>query len=128
MEGFMYRVHPQTKNILDNLDYLSDVKEKVSIKASFGFNADVSETHRLRNPILGGGAILDVGCYPLTMAKLIAGHIQGLHFAEPKNFSATGQIDKTGVDLQSHAQLFFSESIESYFTICLLLILEELSH
>jgi len=113
MEAFMYRVHPQTKNILDNLDYLSDVKEKVSIKASFGFNADVSETHRLRNPILGGGAILDVGCYPLTMAKLIAGHIQGLHFAEPKNFSATGQIDKTGVDLQSHAQLFFSESIEA---------------
>ena len=113
MEAFMYRTHPQTKNILDNLGYLSDLKEKVSIEASFGFNADVSETHRLRNPILGGGAILDVGCYPLTMAKLIAGHLQGLHFAEPKNFSATGQIDKTGVDLQSHAQLIFSESIEA---------------
>ena len=113
MEAFMYRMHPQTKHILDNLDYLSDEKEQISIKASFGFNADVSETHRLRNPNLGGGAILDVGCYPLTMAKLIAGHLQGLHFAEPKNFSATGQIDKTGVDLQSHAQLIFSESIEA---------------
>ena len=113
MEAFMYRAHPQTKNILDNLDYLSDVNEKVLIEASFGFNADVSETHRLRNPNLGGGAILDVGCYPLTMVKLIAGHLQGLRFAEPKNFSATGQIDKTGVDLQSHARLIFSESIEA---------------
>ena len=113
MEAFMYRAHPQTKNILDNLNYLSDVNEKVLIEASFGFNADVSETHRLRNPNLGGGAILDVGCYPLTMVKLIAGHLQGLRFAEPKNFSATGQIDKTGVDLQSHARLIFSESIEA---------------
>ena len=113
MEAFMYKTHPQTKNILDNLDYLSDEKEKVLIEASFGFNADVSEKHRLRNPILGGGAILDVGCYPLTMVKLIAGHLQDLHFAEPKNFSATGQIDKTGVDLQSHAQLIFSELIQA---------------
>ena len=113
MEAFMYRVHPQTKNILDNLDYLFDLKEKVLIEASFGFKADVSETHRLRNPNLGGGAILDVGCYPLTMVKLIAGHLQGLHFAEPKNFTATGQIDKTGVDLQSHAKLIFSKSIEA---------------
>tara|TARA_B100001250_G_scaffold391024_1_gene391517 strand:+ start:5011 stop:7014 length:2004 start_codon:yes stop_codon:yes gene_type:complete len=113
MEAFMYRAHPQTRNILDNLNFLSDAKEKVLIEASFGFKADVPATHRLRNPELGGGAILDVGCYPLTMAKLIAGQLQDLSFAEPKSFSATGQIDKTGVDLQSHAHLIFSDSIEA---------------
>ena len=113
MEAFMYRTHPQTKNILDNLNFLSDAKEKIMIEASFGFKADVPSTHRLRNPELGGGAILDVGCYPLTMVKLIAGQLQGLAFADPKSLSATGQIDKMGVDLQSHAHLIFSDLIEA---------------
>ena len=113
MEGFMYRMHPQTKNILENLNIFSDTKEKILIEASFGFAAEVAKDHRLRNPDLGGGAILDIGCYPLTMCKLIAGHLQGAPFAEPKEFSATGQLDETGVDLQSHAHLIFSETIEA---------------
>ena len=113
MEAFMYRTHPQTRNILDNLHFLSDAKSKIMIEASFGFKADVLATHRLRNPELGGGAILDVGCYPLTMAKLIAGQLQGLAFAEPKSLLATGQLDETGVDLQSHAHLIFSDLIEA---------------
>ena len=113
MEAFMYRTHPQTRNILDNLNFLSDTKSKIMIEASFGFKADVLATHRLRNPELGGGAILDVGCYPLTMAKLIAGQLQGLAFAEPKSLLATGQLDETGVDLQSHAHLIFSDLIEA---------------
>ena len=113
MEAFMYRTHPQTRNILDNLHFLSDAKSKIMIEASFGFKADVLATHRLRNPELGGGAILDVGCYPLTMAKLIAGQLQGQAFAEPKSLLATGQLDETGVDLQSHAHLIFSDLIEA---------------
>ncbi len=113
MEAYMYRIHPQTKNILDNLDFILDAKEKVLIEASFGFKADVKEDHRLRNPDLGGGAILDIGCYPLTMSKLIAGHLQGLSFADPIYLSAQGTLDRTGVDLQSHANLTFSETIEA---------------
>ena len=113
MEAFMYRMHPQTRNILDNLNFLLHAKDKIMIEASFGFQADVSVTHRLRNPELGGGAILDVGCYPLTMSKLIAGQLQDLSFADPIYLSATGQIDKTGVDLQSYAHLIFSDSIEA---------------
>ena len=113
MEGFMYRTHPQTKNILNNLEIFSMSKEKILIEASFGFISDVSTDHRLRNPLLGGGAILDIGCYPLSMSKLIAGHLQGLPFAEPKKLLAKGRLDKTGVDLQSHAHLIFSENIEA---------------
>ena len=113
MEGFMYRMHPQTKNILENLNIFSDTKEKILIEASFGFAAEVAKDHRLRNPNLGGGAILDIGCYPLTMCKLIAGHLHGAPFAEPKEFSASGQLDETGVDSQSHAHLIFSETIEA---------------
>ena len=55
MEGFMYRTHPQTKNILDNLHIFIGDKEKILIEASFGFAAEVPIDHRLRNPDLGGG-------------------------------------------------------------------------
>jgi aryl-alcohol dehydrogenase-like predicted oxidoreductase len=47
------------------------------------------------------------------MVKLIAGQLQGLAFADPKSLSATGQIDETGVDLQSYAHLIFSDLIEA---------------
>ena len=113
MEAYMYRVHPQTLNILNQLSLFDETNEKILIEGSFGFKAEISTDHRLRNPLLGGGAILDVGCYPLSMSKLIAGHLQGLPFAEPKSITAAGRLDETGVDLQSDAHLVFSDHIEA---------------
>ena len=113
MEAYMYRTHPQTTNILDNLNVFNDTQDKIIIKSSFGFSADLPKEHRLRNPLLGGGAILDVGCYPLSMSKLIAGALQDLPYADPVSISATGILDETGVDLQSQAHLIFSDKIEA---------------
>ena len=93
MEAYMYRVHPQTLNILNQLSLFDETNEKILIEGSFGFKAEISTDHRLRNPLLGGGAILDVGCYPLSMSTLIAGHLQGLPFAEPKSITAAGRLD-----------------------------------
>ena len=88
-------------------------KEEISIESSLGFTAELSESHRLRNPMLGGGAILDVGCYPLSISKLIAGRIQGAPFSDPESIEASGRIDSTGVDLQSTATLVFSDRIKA---------------
>ena len=49
MEAYMYRVHPQTFNILDNLSIFDNTKNKITITSSFGFSADLPESHRLRN-------------------------------------------------------------------------------
>jgi aryl-alcohol dehydrogenase-like predicted oxidoreductase/predicted dehydrogenase len=114
MEAYMYRVHPQTFNILDNLSIFDNKKNKITITSSFGFSADLPESHRLRNPHMGGGAILDVGCYPLSMAKLIAGRLNGLSFADPETIDAKGRLDSTGVDLQSEARILFSGNVEAY--------------
>ena len=114
MEAYMYRVHPQTFNILDNLSIFDNKKNKITITSSFGFSADLPESHRLRNPYMGGGAILDVGCYPLSMAKLIAGRLNGLSFADPETIDAKGRLDSTGVDLQSEAHIVFSGNVEAY--------------
>ena len=41
---------------------------------------------------LGGGTILDLGCYPVTYSRHIAGAVQGKDFAEPVEFHGTGRI------------------------------------
>jgi len=114
MEAYMYRVHPQTLNILENLSIFKNTSKKITITSSFGFSADMPESHRLRNPLLGGGAILDVGCYPLSMAKLIAGKLGICLLLIQQSIESSGRLDSTGVDLQSEAHIVFSDNIEAY--------------
>ena len=113
MEAYMYRTHPQTFNILKNIESLCDTNEKVEINASFGFHAEIPKDHRLRDPMLGGGAIMDVGCYPLSMSKLLAGHILKKPYADPISIEGSGNLDETGVDSNSKARILFSENIEA---------------
>ena len=113
MEAYMYRTHPQTFNILQNIECLRGSNEKIEINSSFGFNAEISKEHRLRNPMLGGGAIMDVGCYPLSMSKLLAGRLLKKPYADPKSIEACGNLDETGVDSNSKARILFSENIEA---------------
>ena len=48
-----------------------------------GYFSSSSFHGELFNKNLGGGAILDVGCYPLSMVRLIAGAFEGAPFADP---------------------------------------------
>ncbi len=112
MEAFMYRTHPQTHEILKLVkEHFQD--NKVLISSSFGFNAPVPEDHRLRNPDLAGGAILDVGCYPLSMARLIAGTIDGKPFLDPISMEVSSELDSTGVDADSTAKITFNDKIQA---------------
>lgn len=74
MEAFMYRCHPQTAKLTE-LRKEGAIGEVRMIKASFGFDAvdTIDASHRLVNPAMGSGEILDVGCYPVSMSRLIAG-------------------------------------------------------
>ena len=78
----MYRHHPQTLKIIDIIK--SGLIGKVkNIKNLCGFDIGkkilgieikkLNYNSRLLNKNLGGGAILDLGCYPLSMSILIAG-------------------------------------------------------
>ena len=59
MEAFMYRTHPQTDKIRELVkEEFKDIP--ITIEASFGFSAQVPEEHRLVNPELGGGSIMDL--------------------------------------------------------------------
>lgn len=106
MEAFMYRMHAQTNKIKEIIKSEFS-KRPVSIEASFGFQANVNKKHRLLNPILGGGSIMDVGCYPLSMARMIAGLANRKDFLDPIEFEVESELNEQGIDLFSKAYLRF---------------------
>ncbi|MCC5840557.1 MAG: aldo/keto reductase [Opitutales bacterium] len=111
MEAFMYRCHPQTEKLLE-LIRSGIIGEVRVIEAEFSFNAPVDPASRLFNHDLGGGAILDVGGYPMSMARLLAGAAMGKPFAEPDQFGAAGTIGAISrVDEWSVASLRFPGGI-----------------
>ena len=110
MEAFMYRCHPQTKRIAE-LVRDGAIGEVRHVESSFSFNADFATDGRIYDAELGGGGILDVGGYPVSMARLIAGAATGQAFADPVSVSAVGRIGETGVDEWTTASLGFASGL-----------------
>lgn len=63
------------------------------IVADFGFAANFGPEHRVFNPELGGGALLDLGIYPLSVAAGLLGPVLEVR--------AQAQMGPTGVDVQT---------------------------
>lgn len=110
MEAFMYRCHPQTAKVCD-LIREGVVGEVRMIQGAFGFNAGFNPQSRLFANELGGGGIMDVGCYPVSYARLVAGAAEGRPFANPVSVSAEGKLVETGVDGWAAAVLRFASGI-----------------
>ena len=110
MEAFMYRCHPQTKKLVELLKNKALGEIRV-IQAAFSFNAGFSQESRLFKNSLAGGGILDVGCYCISMSRLIAGVANGKDFIEPLEVKSLGHFTETGVDGWSAAILKFPGDI-----------------
>lgn len=91
MEAYMYRFHPQTKKVVERVRS-GAIGEVRLIRASFNIMMGFNPDHRMFNKALGGGTILDLGCYPVTYSRHIAGAVQGKDFAEPVEFHGTGHV------------------------------------
>jgi predicted dehydrogenase len=61
----------------------------------------------LFDPELGGGSILDVGGYPVSFARLVAGIVESTPFAEPVQVLGSMSLGPTGVDELASAELIF---------------------
>lgn len=114
-EAFMYRFHPQTAKLVELVES-GAIGTVQHIEASFAFAADLPADHRLMNPELAGGGILDVGGYPVSIARLIAGAAVGAPFADPTELTAAGTIGSTGVDDWATASLTFASGITAHVT------------
>ena len=110
MEAFMYRCHPQTAKLVELLraGTIGDVRV---IQATFSFQAGFNATGRLFSNAFAGGGILDVGCYPVSFARLVAGAATGQNFANPIDVKGVGHLGQTGVDEWATAVLKFPGEI-----------------
>jgi predicted dehydrogenase len=89
MEAFMYRFHPQTLKIQE-LIAAGAVGQVRMIRAVFSFTVSDPANVRL-SAELAGGALMDVGCYPVNFARMVAG-------AAPERVTATARWARSGVD------------------------------
>lgn len=110
-EAFMYRLHPQTLKLVE-LIKSGVIGEVRMIKSSFGFAMPgFMPEHRLYANNLAGGGILDVGGYPVSMVRLIAGAATGKPFAEPDKVAGAAHLGQSGVDEWASALLHFPGGI-----------------
>ncbi len=110
-EAFMYRLHPQTAKIIE-LVRSGAIGEVRMIQSSFGFNMGrFQPQHRLFASELAGGGIMDVGCYPVSMARLLVGAATGKAFADPVKVAGTARLNDEGTDDFAAAILTFENGI-----------------
>jgi predicted dehydrogenase/aryl-alcohol dehydrogenase-like predicted oxidoreductase len=110
MEAFMYRCHPQTARLVELLK--SGIIGQIRvIQATYSFHSAYNPEGRLFNNALGGGGILDVGCYCASIARLVAGAALGQSFADPIQVTGTAHVGQTGVDEYAVASLSFPGDI-----------------
>jgi predicted dehydrogenase len=62
------------------------------VQADFGAVFGVSDSHRVMDPMLAGGALLDIGIYPISVATFFLGAVEDVQ--------ATATIGHTGIDEQ----------------------------
>jgi len=103
-EAFMYRHHPQTLKVKEIIDS-GKIGKLQLIKGSFSFVLSREGDVRF-DKALGGGSIWDIGCYPISYARMIAG-------AEPLEVFAWQVTGPTGIDLSLVGQMRFPDDVHA---------------
>jgi len=94
MEAMWMRCNPAVRRIAE-LVADGAIGEVTAVHADFGLQGPFEPTHRLLDPTLGGGALLDLGVYPLNLAHLILGTPATVH--SWARLTAAGVDDNTGM-------------------------------
>jgi xylose dehydrogenase (NAD/NADP) len=105
-EGFMWRHTPQAER-LESLVREGAIGELRLVRAAFSFPLDRFPDVRW-DAELDGGALLDVGCYCVSGARLLAG-------AEPERVTGESVTAESGVDARFAGTLRFPEDVLATF-------------
>jgi predicted dehydrogenase len=105
MEAFMYRFHPRSRRIKQIVDH-GAIGRPCLVRSAFCFHMDDAvlqsgDNVRLK-PEMGGGALLDVGCYSVSVARWLMG-------AEPTAVQAQAVYHPAGVDMHLVGTLRFEQ-------------------
>ncbi len=124
-EGFMYRYHPQIKYVLDVIKS-NEIGDIECMESSFGINIltkkkfllfqtkkKIDKEDRKFNKKLGGGCVLDLGCYPSSFSLLIGSLTNKISNNKIKLQNIQNKIGDTEVDIDARAELLFENGFES---------------
>ncbi len=106
MEAFMYRYHPRYEKLI-RLVQDGGLGSLRAIQVDFTYNQSKTNDIRLA-PELGGGALMDVGCYCIDITRQFSGR-------EPLAVQAHMVNGTTGIDLQTFALMDMGDSIFAQF-------------
>lgn len=102
MEAFMYRFHPQTTWALEQIK-AGTIGPVRLVRASFSFDIRSRPENIRVQPDLAGGALMDVGCYPVNFCRAVYGHA-------PLTVAARVHVARPGgVDMATNAVLDFGQ-------------------
>jgi len=124
-EAFMYLYHPQIKKILELIN-VGEIGELVSMESMFGHDV-LNKTNffgfkkrkkldlndRRYNKKMGGGAILDLGCYPVSLSTLIASLKSKIDYDKVQLLNKKNIVGSTNVDVDSYVELNFENEFKS---------------
>jgi predicted dehydrogenase len=110
MEAFMYRFHPRTEQVIERVraGALGPLR---MIQSSFTFKLTHPDNIRLRAD-LGGGSLMDVGCYCVNLCRTLAGE-------EPEAVQASAHWASSGVDEQLIGSMRFTNGLMAQFDCAL---------
>jgi len=126
-EAFMYRYLPyfrKVKEIVESkfLGKIVNMRSSFNIKVYkqknfFGIKIKKPDfTNRLFNKELGGGAILDVGCYPLSLSTFINSLTHNVKLKDIILENVCSEHCESGVDIFSNLTLNFGNKFNSHIT------------
>ena len=105
MEAMWTRFLPSIL-LLEKLVKQGELGEIQKIKANFGFNVQFDSESRLFNPDLGGGALYDIGIYPVFFAM----HFLGI----PNSISAKALKTEEGVDVENNIVFAYKNGAQAF--------------
>jgi predicted dehydrogenase len=111
MEAMWMRCNPAIRRITE-LVAEGAIGEITAVHADFGLQGPFEATHRLRDPALGGGALLDLGVYPLNLAHLILG--------APASVQSWAHLTPEGVDDNTGVLLGYDSGAVAVLTCSLI--------
>tara|TARA_B100001115_G_C15806278_1_gene399229 strand:+ start:82 stop:1110 length:1029 start_codon:yes stop_codon:yes gene_type:complete len=124
-EAFMYLFHPQIEKIIDLIKE-GEIGEILSMETNFGKNIltkknwfgfvkkkKIDPTKRIFNKKMGGGSILDLGCYPVSFSLLIASLKSTITNKNVNCIDINNKLGDTGVEVDSYATLSFDNNFVS---------------
>jgi D-xylose 1-dehydrogenase (NADP+, D-xylono-1,5-lactone-forming) len=106
VEAFMYLHHPRTERILE-IAASGELGPLQVIDAAFSFLLTYPNDPRV-DPDLGGGSLWDVGCYPVSISRRIAGE-------DPESVAGFARFDDRGVDRAFTGILRFPSGLLAHF-------------